>query len=64
MNSQRQQEQPGKQTTMRTQQEDSPSLSEEELSEAILIGQKLAMLDALSMMRRKAAKTRLKMSQA
>jgi hypothetical protein len=64
MNSQRQQEQPGKQTTMQTQQEDTPSLSEEELSEAILIGQKLAMLDALSMMRRKAARTRLKMSQA
>ena len=64
MSSQKQQEQLETQTTMQTQQEDSPSLSEEELSEAILIGQKLAMLDALSMMRRKAAKTRLKMSQA
>ena len=63
-NSQKQQEQLETQTTMQPQQEASPTLSEEELSEAILIGQKLAMLDALSMIRRKAAKTRLKMSQA
>ena len=62
--SQKQQEQLETQTTMQPQQEASPTLSEEELSEAILIGQKLAMLDALSMIRRKAAKTRLKMSQA
>ena len=62
--SQKQQEQLETQTTMQPQQEASLTLSEEELSEAILIGQKLAMLDALSMIRRKAAKTRLKMSQA
>ena len=63
MTSQPQQEQPGKQETTQTQPEGSPMLSEEELNEAILMGRELAMLDALSMLRRKAALMRSKPSQ-
>jgi hypothetical protein len=48
---------------MQPQPEVSPMLSEEELNEAILMGRQLAMLDALSMLRRKAALTRSSKSQ-
>ena len=59
------QPQPGAQKNrdMQPQLETSPNLSDEELNEAILIGRQLAMLDALSMLRRKAAQTRLRTNQ-
>ena len=59
------QPQPEKQRTrdMQPQPETSQKLSDEELNEAILIGRQLAMLDALSMLRRKAARLRSRTSQ-
>ena len=62
MNSQPQPE-AQKNRDLQPQPETSLSLSDEELNEEILIGRQLAMLDALSMLRRKAARMRSRKNQ-
>ena len=61
--SRQQQGQPGSQEATLNLLDDSSMLSEEQLQKAISIASQLAMLDALSMIRRKAAQGRLKQNQ-